>query len=303
MQTDFLAYLLELQKTGSLSKTAEHFYISYQSVQAGIRKLEQQFSVKLIACDRQGCRLTAAGELVASYAGMLFGEKEKLEQELQQYRIDRTDGERQILKVYVVPVLVTEPFLDFLKQYRKRYPEVELSMQIMSIEKTMLEVSPDEQTLILGVEDAWLGKESRLVFQEWLKHKNLQKIVLANPVFYMCVSKKSQWAHAGKITLEQYNKMPVYGNDLRMFIEEEPFRTRQIVNGYNEQVMMIQEGLGGAVYSAGECQLLFGHNKDIVQIPLDIEQLKNISYVCWVKNKKALPDWIRAFIDEIRTIF
>ena len=80
MQTDFLEYLLDLQETKSLSQTAENFYVSYQSVRAGIKNLEQLFSVQLIQCSNKGCTLTDAGELVAKYAAQIFREKKMLEE-------------------------------------------------------------------------------------------------------------------------------------------------------------------------------------------------------------------------------
>lgn len=75
MQTDFLAYLLDLKESGSLSKTAQKYYVSYQSVRAGIKNLERLFAVELIRCDNHGCVLTEAGELVRNMLKKFFGKK------------------------------------------------------------------------------------------------------------------------------------------------------------------------------------------------------------------------------------
>ena len=66
MRLEQLRYLSNLQYTNSISKTANHFFLSQQSLSNNIRQLEKELGVNLLERSPFGVELTTeARELLA----------------------------------------------------------------------------------------------------------------------------------------------------------------------------------------------------------------------------------------------
>ena len=73
-----LKYFVMIAEEGNITRVAEKEHISQQSLSNHIKKLENEFGVKLF--DRTGAlSLTYAGERVYSYASELLKKKDEME--------------------------------------------------------------------------------------------------------------------------------------------------------------------------------------------------------------------------------
>ncbi|MEG0653190.1 MAG: LysR family transcriptional regulator [Acinetobacter sp.] len=87
MRLDFfdLQLFLNIVDTGSLTKGAERSSISLQAASERIKKLEQQYAVRLFIRHASGVKLTIAGQTFAEQASMLIQQRKQLEQAMSPY--------------------------------------------------------------------------------------------------------------------------------------------------------------------------------------------------------------------------
>ena len=62
MKTEQLRYLIDLEETKSITKTAERFFMSQQAISEAIRKLEAEFNTTLLVRKKYGVDFTEAGK-------------------------------------------------------------------------------------------------------------------------------------------------------------------------------------------------------------------------------------------------
>ena len=304
MQTDFLEYLLDLQETKSLSQTAENFYVSYQSVRAGIKNLEQLFSVQLIQCSNKGCTLTDAGELVAKYAAQIFREKKMLEERLQPYVNGALSGEknRHHLNIYVMSSIANKKILNFLTEYKNSHKKIDMVIQIVKLESLIardsLEI--DSSSVILTNYTTMTGASLYKHFDTLEERYQLGRIEIAKSPLWFVVSNKSSWAKYDLITGIEMMAFPIFSNDYGSeFAASKDMSNRKIVNGLSEQAELVRAGLGGALFNEVEYQAVFANDKSVKKIPVNINGHSTISYIGLTNGEEcfseALTDFFRAF--------
>lgn len=288
VQTDFLAYLLDIKQSGSLSKTAEHFYITYQSVRSGIKNLERQFGVKLIDCSYQGCVLTEAGLLVANYAERLFAQEAQLREALLGYSVQR-DGEEPLKRfhIYVLPLLANKTFFSLFKHYQKRHIQLQASFQVVNTDQIANQAMDfTSHTILLGLAN------SQCYWCQNLEAKyKLRRLEQIPARFVLGVCQNSHWAKCQRITDDMYADIPIFTQQFVAMNTMEKYSNLQIVNGYAEQKTLIQSCLGAGVYTENEWRHYFANEPDLVAIPLEIEEVKDAMYIIWgVADSEPTPE-------------
>lgn len=68
MRIEQLEYLDDIYKTGSINKTAQHFYLSQQAVSNSIRQLERELGCSLLSRSATGVTLTKQGLAAVDFA-------------------------------------------------------------------------------------------------------------------------------------------------------------------------------------------------------------------------------------------
>lgn len=69
-----LQYILEIQRTGSVSKAAKSLFVSQPSVSNAVRSLEQELGISIFRRTPEGCRPTAQGRSLIRRAGHIIDE-------------------------------------------------------------------------------------------------------------------------------------------------------------------------------------------------------------------------------------
>lgn len=308
MQTDFLEYLLDIKETRSLSQTAENFYISHQSVRAGIKNLEQYFSVQLIQCTNKGCILTEAGELVAEYASTIFQGKSELEKNLKPF-IDHTlllKQKKSHLNIYVMSGIANGKVLNFLTEYKKTHKHIEMSIRVVKLERLVsgdyLEI--DNSSVLLTNYTTMTGAKLYRHFDILEERYALGRIVLAKSPLWLVVGKKSPWSQYELITESEMSFIPIFSNDYGLKQNgSEKNMNSIIVNGFTEQAKLIKNNLGGALFNELEYQDIFQNDKSIKKIPVNINGHTTMSYIGLTNGEEGFSEELTDFLKSFCEIF
>ena len=136
-----IEYLAVVAHTQSLAGAARSLYISPQAVKAGIRRLEQEFDVKLIEQKAGGTRLTDAGRRLARKAEDALREIHALSTALRGEHAARRSSFRLRLGLTTALHRGTPVPIRILEAFRKRSPDAGLTIVFHSAETCLAAVS------------------------------------------------------------------------------------------------------------------------------------------------------------------
>ncbi len=78
MRLEQLQYIVEIEKTGSISKAAENLYLTQPSVSAGVSSLEKELKFKIFKRTKSGVAPTAEGERVLLLAREILAKTQEI---------------------------------------------------------------------------------------------------------------------------------------------------------------------------------------------------------------------------------
>ncbi|OEH93860.1 LysR family transcriptional regulator [Bacillus solimangrovi] len=142
MELNWLKTFITASELGNFRKAAEQLYISQPSVTVHIKQLEKELGILLFEREGKKIKLTESGRFFLKHAQKVIKLYEEGISELQS--LDQ--GYTSKLTIAISP-LIADNILPFvLKQYLKKHPQVEISVQIIEsadIEKAVLEEKVD----------------------------------------------------------------------------------------------------------------------------------------------------------------
>ncbi|HEY2587974.1 MAG TPA: LysR substrate-binding domain-containing protein [Tepidisphaeraceae bacterium] len=156
-----------VSEAGSFSKGAERLLVSQPAVSQQVGELEAALGTQLFDRLPKGVRLTAAGEVLASYARRLAAIEQEAERAMQEVRGLRRGrlavGASTTIGAYLLPRLLGE--------FRRQHPSVELEVDVANTESIRRKVT--EGQLDLGLTEGAVGDEtgeleSRAFFEDEL---------------------------------------------------------------------------------------------------------------------------------------
>ena len=135
---------LEVARSESVSKAAEKLHVTQPAISMQVRQLEEALGVPLIEAAGRNIRLTAVGLEVEAFAIAAIAQLRQLNDTVANLR-GLQNGKVDLGVVstakYFVPML--------LVQFRKRYPGIDISMQIHNRENMMKLLERNELDLII----------------------------------------------------------------------------------------------------------------------------------------------------------
>ncbi len=133
----------ETARLGSLMAAAEFLDLAHPTVWQQVHSLERELGEKLVETHRHGCRLTAAGRLLAELAGpsllLLISLKERF-QESRSLLQDR-------LTVAATPRIMVEELPECVVEFERRLPRVQLALRELRDEEIVGAVESGEADL------------------------------------------------------------------------------------------------------------------------------------------------------------
>ena len=80
MRMEQLKYLVDIAETKSMSKTAEHMFVSPQAISKAVKQLETELDVELLVRTSLGVMLTPVGKQIATLAENMLREEQQMNQ-------------------------------------------------------------------------------------------------------------------------------------------------------------------------------------------------------------------------------
>lgn len=295
MNFEQMEYIVEVAKTGSLTKAAQNSHVTLPAISKSISLLEAELGMKLFTRSR-GLKVipTSEGNMIIRKANEILRQVKELKEEAQIYS-NTLNGE---LKIATIPGPM-HVLIDIIANFKKEHPKVKIKMY----EKAQNNILDDLQkgSIDIGfiaISDSLWGTRTDFLFEKLLDAKIVAGVHKDSPLSL----KKS-------ITPEQlidqnlilYDDELIRDNINNLFSHDGERNILFISNNTLSIQNAIKQGLGVTIkleYSSRKNKL---HNqKEIVPIELIIPNLEQISYG-WVICKKKQPSQIlKSFIKQIQ---
>ncbi|MFE3542720.1 LysR family transcriptional regulator [Nocardia sp. NPDC059177] len=134
---------LAVARSGSIRRAAAQLHVTEAAVSAAVAHVEKQLGAKLVARAGRGITLTEAGRVYAEYCRGILGLMKEAHAAVRQADVGR-------LRIGVVATAGESVVLRPLASFRRRYPEVELSLSIQPRDVLFLELQHHETDLVIA---------------------------------------------------------------------------------------------------------------------------------------------------------
>ncbi len=134
---------LTVARLGSIRRAAAQLHVTEAAVSAAVAHVEKQLGAKLITKSGRGIALTEAGRVYAEYCRGILGMMKEAHAAVRQAEAGR-------LRIGVVATAGESVVLRPLASFRRRYPDVELSLSIHPRDALFLELQHHETDLVIA---------------------------------------------------------------------------------------------------------------------------------------------------------
>ncbi|WP_246350295.1 LysR family transcriptional regulator [Nocardia barduliensis] len=134
---------LAVARHGSIRRAAAQLHITEAAVSAAVAHVEKQLGAKLIAKAGRGIALTEAGRVYAEYCRGILGLMKEA-----QAAVRRAETGR--LRIGVVATAGEYVLLRPLASFRRRFPDIELSLSVHPRDALFLELQHHETDLVIA---------------------------------------------------------------------------------------------------------------------------------------------------------
>lgn len=115
--------LKTLSEERTISKTAQHLYISQPALTYRIKQIENEFGVKIVSRNKKGVLLTTEGEYIVNYArNMLVNLREIKDNVL------NLEGVQGTLRLGVSSIFAYYKLPSLLKVFTEQFPEIQINV-------------------------------------------------------------------------------------------------------------------------------------------------------------------------------
>lgn len=134
MRAEHIKYFLALAENHSITKTAQQFFTTHQSVSKTIRQLEEEMGTQLFERSQKGMFLTLTGERFLPVARGTLDAFHKLRLDIQHLERQREmTGDLSLVGTPITNSVITQPLID---DFRALYPNVRYRIE----ESTVLDI-------------------------------------------------------------------------------------------------------------------------------------------------------------------
>jgi len=183
MRTEYLQYLLEVNRLGTISAAASKLYMRQSTLSAIIGTLEDEVGVKIFARSRKGVTPTPEGELVLAFAEDFMQKNDDL-----RHKLSSNSTMRRLISLIAYPSAggVLGPPLS--KRISEKFPDVSFILHDVSINKLLSTLYDGVSRIAIGADGEDQLSEYQNLGQDYVFEK------LFDDYFYMVVSKDSPYA-------------------------------------------------------------------------------------------------------------
>lgn len=147
----------------NITKTSQRLFISQPSLTAQIRRMEDEFGVKLIYRAIRGIRFTQEGEYLADYAKKMVRDAQTLREDL----LEMSESMKGVLRIGAPQYIIKYKLPDLLGSFKTKYPEVDFEIVTAWSRNTINLVNAKEIHIGFVRNDYdWPAQEKHLLMEE-----------------------------------------------------------------------------------------------------------------------------------------
>ncbi|MBD2846320.1 LysR family transcriptional regulator [Paenibacillus sp. IB182496] len=277
MQLEQLHYVIEVERTGSISAAAQRLHVSQSAVSKAISRLEKELGVTVFHRLPTGVVPTDSGRALIGKAREIAA---KL-QELERLADSHSRNERARLAIVCVPMYL--PILsDALERLTTGHPRLQLELT----EKSSAEIADD-----LLQERADLG--FAILSEEIEAHPQLQTIALMQTAAWVCVGAESPLAQRPCLAPEELveQQIVMYNGSLMHWLGQylnRPLHYSVVTNNLESIRRKVAQGSAISILSAlTVANRRFLEDGDIAAVPLHVEAVPYHLQIGLVKRRQG----------------
>jgi DNA-binding transcriptional LysR family regulator len=138
MNLTHLQYFVTAIEKGSYSKAAREFEVTQPAISTAIKRLEEEFGSQLVARNKEGIELTAAGQSLLDNARKLLGDAARLREDIRQIN----NVESGVVSIGLRTHLMTDFAQQTVRRYLRHNPKIHIRIrtgQYLDLLKMLLE--------------------------------------------------------------------------------------------------------------------------------------------------------------------
>lgn len=305
MRIEQLEYLLDIQNTLSLNKTAENFFTSHQVINNAIKSLEEELNCIILNRSPKGVTFTTAGLSVCYFASRVIAEKELMLSSIAPFTITPDKLLHGELDIYVIPRFSNKIFFSFYTRYSKKNPKVNLSISTIPLQVFYSRLPLEKPfVFLITLHSKFVQSEK---FQNRLNDYQLLYEIVAEQNLGSCIDRNSKWlstitSNAGSFEPDvPYALFNFAIDDYSMAFEEE--KSYHLIDSFESQKELIKSGDYVGMCTPWEYKNFFQtRNNNLLFIPQQEPQSTFYYAVLYSKQNSHNPI-ITDVINELKKFF
>lgn len=271
-----LKYVIEVARFRSISKAAQHLFISQPSLSNALKELEKEMGITIFLRTNKGIVITPEGTEFLGYARQVVEQAELLEN-----RYANTQSPQHHFAVSAQHyAFAVSAFVRLLKEYNRE--EYEFAFR----ETKTYEIIEDVKNLRSEIGVLYVNEFNKKVIYKFLREGNLQFHELFEAKPHVFISSTNPLANRDYVTLSDLHPYPYLsfeqGDYNSFYFSEEILSTltrpKNIRVSDRATLFNLLIGLDGYTISTG----IISHklnSKDIIAVPLLVDERIHVGYI------------------------
>lgn len=231
MRTEDLEYLITVADTSSLNKASTKLNVPYQTINNGIKNLENEFNITLFERSAQGTFLTKDGKTFYSFAKKILSDTQNMKNTFNNSYDSLSKQLSGSLRIGVSPAINHSFFPTFISNLQKMFPKLRLFIYEYDNSDLLALLESKTFDVIL-----FFSNHFQDGYEKYENNDCLCKIFMT-----ACVSKQHPLAKHHTISIKTMLKYPISiykrntkKNDLELFLGEgEKLKSFFITDNYD----------------------------------------------------------------------
>lgn len=272
-----LKYVLAVADKGSINEAAKSLFISQPSLSNSIKELEQELKITIFVRTNRGMTLTNDGYEFLGYARQVIQQYEMLEEK---YLGNKSSKQNFCISTQHYG-FATNAFISLIQKFGGDQYEFTIR------EAKTFEIIDDVKNLRSELGIIYLSNYNKTVLQKLIHESNLKFVSLIEAKPHIFISENHPLANKNLVSLEDLDEYPclsfeqgVYSS---FYFSEEILSTRSVKKSIKisdrATIFDFMVGLNGYTISSGIYPSYFLNGRNIISIPLDVDEVINIGII------------------------
>ena len=294
-----LKYVLAVADKGSINEAAKSLLISQPSLSNSIKELEQELKITIFVRTNRGMTLTNDGYEFLGYARQVIQQYEMLE--------EKYVWNKSAKQHFCIPTqhygFAANAFISLVQKFGG--DEYEFTIR----ETKTFEIIDDVKNLRSELGIIYLSNYNKTVLQKLIRESNLKFVSLIEAKPHIFISENHPLANKKLVSLEDLEEYPclsfeqgVYNS---FYFSEEILSTRSVKKSIKisdrAAIFDFMVGLNGYTISSGIYPSYFLNGRNIISIPLDVDEVINIGIIM---HKDVTLSYLgQLYLDTLKSFF